>query len=149
MIIHNIQGVFEVVLDGKKKSVNLISECIGVCKKIDEFNKIFGSKLVFTKEALNSLPAHFKFLYRYIGNVNIDNQNVPIFECLDVYEKSKKEKLNRFHIQFEDGVRSFLCYKYVEAKNIFERVYKQEKTDSVCYTYYNMCCESLGMNFNQ
>ena len=143
MVVDNMQGVFEVTQVDKKKTLDLVSDCILDFKKIDEFNKVFGSTLVFTKEALNNLQVHFKFLYRYIGNV--DNGNLPIFECLDVYEKQKKDKLNKFHNQFEEGVRSYLCGRFNEAKNTFEKVYKQEKTDSVCYTYYNKCCEKSAM----
>ena len=34
--------------------------------------------------------------------------------------------------------------KYSVAKDMFEKVYKAEKEDKVCYLYYNKCEEKLA-----
>ena len=52
--------------------------------------------------------------------------------------------LDKYHIEFENGVRAFVNGKYEQAKDIFETVYHKEKDDKVCYVYYNKCCENLG-----
>ena len=52
--------------------------------------------------------------------------------------------LKKFHTEFENGVRDYINGKFDQAKDIFEKVYKKEKDDKICYVYYNKCCESMG-----
>ncbi len=138
--------IFGVVGDDIRKSPTVISNSVNVATKMEEINKTYGSIMLLSKETLNSLPSSYKFSYRYLGNLAI-NENadiVQIFECLDIYPRQKRERLNKYHIEFENGVRAFVNGKFEDAKKIFEKVYQKEKDDKPCYIYYNKCCENLG-----
>ena len=143
--LHTTEVVFTIDTESSKKVPTLVFDSENICKSLDEINKNFGSSLIFTKDTLNNLPSFYKITYRYISNVKIQGDTaMAVFECTDVYSKQKRYKLNKFAVQFENGVRSFLNGKFYEAKNIFETVYKAERDDKVCYTYYNKCCENLS-----
>lgn len=143
--IHTGEVIFGVVGDDVRKAPTLISNSMHIMQKIDEVNKALGSCMTLTKQTLNELPTSYKFSYRYIGNINTQNDGeVSLFECLDVYSRQKREKLQKHHIEFENGVRAFVNGKFEDAKAIFEKVYKQEKDDKVCYYYYNKSSENLG-----
>ena len=144
--IHTDEMIFGVVGDETRKTPTIISNSVNVSSKLDEVNKKYGSIMVLSKNTLNELPTNFAFLYRYIGNLNIaDNKDIiSVFECLDVYPRQKREKLNKYHNEFENGVREYVNGKFSVAKDIFEKVYSKEKDDKVCYVYYNNCVENLG-----
>ena len=117
----------------------------GIPTSTNDINNVFGSTLVVTKDFLSNMQSSYKFAYRYIGNVTIDDSKdiLSIFECLDIYPRQKRDKLTKFHIEFENGVRYFVNGKYELSRDAFEKVYKKEKDDKVCYIFYNKCCENL------
>ena len=130
-----------VVGDDERKSLSIISESVNFAKKMEEINRQFGSLIIFSKATLNDISSA-PINYRYIGNLNTENgEQIAVFESLEIYEKQKRDKLIKNKIAFEQGVRAYQNGKYTQAKTIFEKVYRQEKNDTVCYTYYNKCCE--------
>lgn len=130
--------VFGVVGDDTRKSVTVISDAINTTAKIGEINKVFGTLITFSKSTLNDLSSSLKINYRYIGNLQINEKEyISAFESLDAYPRSKREKLIKHKMQFEQGVRAYVNGKFGQASKIFEEVYKAEKDDRVCYVFYN------------
>lgn len=138
--------VFGVVGDEVRKSPTIISDTMDVATKMQEVNKKFGSTIIFSKNTLNAVSTTLEFSYRYIGTVNISEKQlqIPIFESLNVYSRQKREKLEKYRTEFEEGVRKYNNAKFSEAKDIFEKVYKMEKDDKVCYVYYNKTVEKMS-----
>lgn len=145
LAIHTSEIIFGVVGDETQKSPTVISNSIDILNKINDINNVFGSTLIVTKDFLSNLQSSYKLMYRYIGNVGVDDSKdiLSIFECLDIYPRQKRDKLTKCHIEFENAVRYYVNGKYELARDIFERVYKKEKDDKVCYIFYNKCCENL------
>lgn len=134
--------VFGVIGDDSRKSITVISDSVNFTAKIGEVNKVFGSQVTFSKSTLNDLSANISINYRYIGNLKFDDKEyISIFESLDSYPRTKREKLIKNKVQFEQGVRAYVNGKFEQAKSIFEEVYKKEKDDRVCYVFYNKANE--------
>ena len=133
---------FGVVGDENRKSITVISDTVNFTAKINEINKVFGSMITFSKSTLNDLSSKIEINYRYIGNIKQnDNQYLSVFESLDAYPKSKRDKYIKYKQEFEQGVRAYVNGKFGVASKIFEEVYKKEKDDRVCYTFYNKAME--------
>ena len=144
--IHTDEMIFGVVGDETRKTPTIVSNSANILSKMDEVNKMYGCIMIMSKETLNELPTNFNFMYRYLGNLNIEENSdvISMFECIDVYPRQKREKLNKYRNEFENGVREFINGKFNVAKDIFEKVYTKEKDDKVCYIYYNKCVENMG-----
>lgn len=134
--------VFGVVGDDNRKSITVISDMVNITAKMGEINKLFGSLIVFSKSTLNDISASTMINYRYIGNLKQnDKQFTSVFESLDAYPRAKREKLLKNKVAFEQGVRAYVNGKFNLAVKAFEEVYKKEKDDKVCYTFYNKAVE--------
>lgn len=73
-----------------------------------------------------------------------DNKEyISIFESLDAYPRSKRDKLIKYKIDFEQGVRAYVNGRFNQSRDIFESVYKKEKDDKVCYVFYNKSVDKL------
>lgn len=130
--------VFGVVGDDTRKSITVISDTVNFTAKIGEINKVFGSLITFSKSTLNDLSSSMQLNYRYIGNIQQnDKEFISVFESLDAYNKSKRDKLIKYKVQFEQAVRAYVNGKFDVASKEFEDVYKKEKDDKVCYVFYN------------
>lgn len=141
--------VFGVVGDDARKSITIISDTVNFTAKIGEINKVFGSQITFSKSTLNDLSSNLKLNYRYIGNLQANEKEfVPVFESLDAYSRTKKEKLLKYKVEFEQGVRAYVNGKFTEAAKIFEAVYKKEKEDKVCYVFYNKAASKRSWFIN-
>ena len=130
--------VFGVVGDETRKSVTIISDTVNFTAKIGEINKVFGTLITFSKATLNDLSSAVKLNYRYIGNIQSNDKDfISVFESLDAYPRTKREKLLKYKVQFEQAVRAYVNGKFTQASKLFEEVYKKEKDDKVCYVFYN------------
>ena len=135
-------AVFGVIGDDNRKSLTVISDMVNITEKIDEVNKVFGSRVAFSKTTLNDLSSNITINYRYLGNLKQNEKDyISIFESLDAYPKQKREKYIKYKMQFEQGVRAYVNGKFDQSAEIFEELYKRVKDDKVCYTYYNKSVE--------
>ena len=144
--LHTGEVVFGVVGDENRKSPTIISDAVNFAGKMEDINKTFGSNIIFSKNTLNALPSDYPLAYRFIGSLQIDNKGdlISIFESLECYDKAKRDKYLKNKQEFEQAVRYYYMGKFSVAKDMFEKVYKAEKEDKVCYLYYNKCEEKLA-----
>ncbi|MBQ3494838.1 MAG: adenylate/guanylate cyclase domain-containing protein [Clostridia bacterium] len=144
--INTSDVLFGVVGDEIRKSPSIISDTMDISTKMQEINKKYGSVIIFSKNTLTSLSNKVDLSYRYIGTIDMqdNNEQIPLFESLYAYKRQKREKLEQNKTAFEEGVRKYNNAKFEEAKQVFEEVYKKEKDDKVCYVYYNNCIEKLS-----
>ena len=144
LAIHTDEIIFGVVGDEQRKTPTILTNSMELVNELDEINEKFGSIMLITKNTLNALPTSFKLAYRYIAELDGEGVEQSVFECLEVFPRQKREKLYKHHLEFENGVRAFQKGNFEQAKQIFEKVYRQEKDDKPCYVYYNKSSESLG-----
>lgn len=137
--------VFGIVGEEERKSPTIISDAINLASKMNDFNKYFGSKIIFSKRTLNSLKIDYPLAYRYVGTLAFedDREHTSLFESLEHYEKRKRDKLENDKTQFEQAVRYFNLGKCHQAKEIFEKILKNTRGDKVAYMYYNKCEQNV------
>lgn len=132
--------VFGVVGEEERKSPTIISDTVNLASKMENINKHFRTKIIFSKRTLNSLKNDYPLSYRFIGTLTLEDKDyLTLFECMDAYDKQKREKLESMKSTFEQGVRYFNLGKYHNAKQNFETVLKKVREDKVSYMYFNKC----------
>lgn len=138
--INTGEVIFGVVGEEERKSPTIISDTVNLTSKMENFNKFFGSKVIFSKSTLNALKIDYPLSYRYVGSLTFnDKEYLTIFESLEVYSKKKREKLEDCKTDFEQAVRFFNLGKCFQAKELFKKVLKFARDDKVAYMYYNKC----------
>lgn len=138
--------VFGVVGDENRKAPTIISDVVNLASKMQDINSFLDTKLLFSKQTLNEVSTRFSFEYRYVGSLTVENGTLmAMFESLSCYDKSKKDKLSRTKIKFENGIRAYNDHDYEEAKMFFEEVLKIVPDDRAAYTYYNKAIEKVSL----
>lgn len=142
--INTGEVIFGVVGEEARKSLTVISDGVNIASKMCEINNFFSTSVVFSKRTLNALPYGFPIYYRYIGTLkDKNNELVSIFENLDVYERTKREKLHKTKQEFESAVRLYYNQDYEKAMQGFANVLNKVKQDGPAYVYYNLCQAKL------
>ena len=142
--IHTGEVVFGIVGEEERKSPTIISDTVNLVSKMQEFNKFFGSQIIFSKRALNSLKIDYPLSYRYVGTLTLgDKEYLSLFESLECYPKKTREKMEEHKTIFEQGVRYFNLGKCHQAKEQFEKVLKLVREDKVAYMYFNKSEQSV------
>ncbi|MBR4406934.1 MAG: hypothetical protein IKT27_01320 [Clostridia bacterium] len=142
--INTGEVVFGIVGEEERKSPTIISDTVNLVSKMEEFNKYFGSKIIFSKRTLNSLKIDYPLSYRYVGSLTLgDKEYLSLFESLECYSKKKREKLEDTKTMFEQAVRYFNLNKCHQAKDLFEKILKLVRDDKVAYMYFNKCEQSV------
>ena len=142
--INTGEVVFGIVGEEERKSPTIISDTVNLVSKMEEFNKYFGSKIIFSKRTLNSLKIDYPLSYRYVGSLTLgDKEYLSLFESLECYSKKKREKLEDTKTMFEQAVRYFNLNKCHQAKDLLEKILKLVRDDKVAYMYFNKCEQSV------
>ncbi len=141
--INTGEVIFGIVGDQEHKSPTIISDVVNLASKMEEINLYIGTKLLIAKTSLNELPQNFEFDYRYTGELSLDKFKIPLFESLNYYSKTKKEKLKKLRNKFEAGVRAYNEKKYDEAKALFEVMLHYVPDDQPSFVYFNRADEKL------
>ncbi len=136
--------IFGIVGDEERKSPTIISDVVNLASKMEEINLYIGTKLLISKASLNELPQNYDFDYRYTGALSLDGgTQIPLFESLNYYSKTKREKLKKLKNKFEAGVRAYNEKNYKEAKEIFSYVLHYVADDKPSFVYFNKATEKL------
>lgn len=142
--VHSGEVIFGIVGEEERKSPTIISDVVNLASKMEEINMYIGSKLLISKTVLNELPDTFEFEYRYTGALSMeDGTQLPLFESLQVYPKTKKIKLKKLKNKFENGVRAYNLKDYLAAKACFEEVLHYVPDDRPSYVYFNKTMEKI------
>lgn len=141
--LHTDEVIFGVAGEEDKKIPTILTDILSLLTKIEEINDFIGTRLLFSKKVLDNLSNKFAFNFRHTGSLTFQKEQIELFESLEYYKKSKKEKLLKLKNKFENGVRFYNEGKLKEAKNIFESILKSVKDDSPSFIYFNKIKEKL------
>lgn len=135
--------VVGVVGDEKQKQFSVVSDVVNVCGRIEKVNKLFYTRVLFTKSFLSTLKDNF--LFRYVGSIKFDDltNGIPLFESLDAYEDSKKLVLQKYIADFESGVRFYEKAEFDKAKQYFSACIKQNNSDTLAKLYLSKTMEEM------
>lgn len=112
-------------------------ENVAALKKVIEFSKRAECCLIFSNTVLDNLPSSYLLKYRYIGT--LFNQNLNLFESLEVYGRQKRMLLDKSKQSFEKGVMFFTQGQQQRAKLIFENLLRENPNDKTAFLYLNQC----------
>ncbi|MBE7073869.1 MAG: hypothetical protein E7379_02120 [Clostridiales bacterium] len=141
----NGEVIFGVIGEEERKMPTIVSDVYAKLEKLDEIAKMIGGSVVFSKTLLDNLPFQYRFLYRFIGNVTLSqNESNMIFEDLDVYHKDKVKEILKTKNIFEKGVMHYSNGDYEKAYSYLEEVLKENGADKCAYLYFNKCKDKLG-----
>ncbi len=112
-------------------------------EKIVDFGKLLNCKLIFTQNILNHLPANYFLKYRYIGNLNF-NDNIQLFESIEIFGRRKRELLDNNKQIFEKAIIFFNQGQLSRAQLIFEDILKSNASDKASFVYFNKCKQTIN-----
>ncbi len=140
--VHTGEVIFGIVGEEERKSPTIVSDVLNLVSKLEDINNFLHTKIIFSKSVLNELPTKFRFNYRYLGSLTVDEGiNLPLYESMEVYSRDRKEKLVHLKGKFENAVRLYNDRRYAESAREFEELLRLVPEDKPSYIYYNKAKE--------
>lgn len=136
--------VVGVVGSDKQKQFSVVSDVVNMCNRIETLNKIFGTRVLLTKNFMTNVKNSHSF--RYIGTIEFDDltSKIPIFESLDAYADVQKNALFKYVQEFESGVRFFEKGDYEKAKQFFSFCLKKDSSNNLAKYYLNKTISDMS-----
>ena len=130
-----------IVGDSKQKQFTVVSDVVNLCNRIENLNKIFGTRVLITKNFLSELEQASS--YRYVGTINFDDltSKLPLFESLDAYSDGQKIVMTKTLKEFESGVRCYEKSDWGRARAYFAQCVKNDNNDALCKFYLTKTLE--------
>lgn len=121
----------------------IVSDELSFLLKIEHATKTMHVGAIFTKSLLDQLPLEYKFAYRYIGTINIEENKHFLFQNLEVLPRDRQRMLLKTKNTFEKGVEFYKSGVWERAKIYFENVLRCDSSDGCAYIYFNNCKEKI------
>lgn len=145
--INTGEVTFGIMGEQSRMSPTVISDVINFASKMEDINKLMGTKVIFSKQSLNDLPMKYRFAYRFLGDMTAaEGYSTSIFECLEVYPRKKRDRLIALKNKFEEGVRSYNSGEFYNARKLFKEVLSFVSDDKPSYVYFNKACDRLDIS---
>lgn len=143
------QCVVGVVGKQKQKQFIVVSDVVNLCSRVETLNKIFGTRVLFTKQFLSNLKQNYN--YKYVGTMEFDDatSKEPIFESLDAYEDAKRLLMQKSVAEFESGVRLYEQGELEKAKKYFIACVKSNPNDALAKLYLNKTQQDMASKLPQ
>lgn len=128
--------VVGVIGNKKQKQFSVVGDSVNLCSRIEGLNKIFGTRVLMTKNFMSNLKNNY--ITRYVGTIEFDDltSKVPVFESLDAYSDSKKNSLAKYLTEFESGVRFYEKGDLEKAKQFFGFCIKKDIDNNLAKYYF-------------
>lgn len=136
--------VVGVVGNKKQKQFTVVSDVVNLCSRLESLNKIFGTRVLMTKNFMANLKQDYSA--RYVGTIEFDDltSKIPLFESLDAYTDARKLKMAKTIQEFESGVRFYEKGDYDNAKKFFTLCVKNENTDRLSRFYLSKTIDDMS-----
>ena len=136
--------VVGVVGSKNQKQFTAISDTINLCSRIEDLNKIFGTRVLMTKNFMSNL--NNAYVSRYVGTIEFDDltSKIPVFESLEAYSDAKKSSLLKTLDEFESGVRYFEKGEFEKSKQCFAKCLKNDNADLLSKFYFARAKDSVN-----
>lgn len=142
--VHTGEVIFGIVGEEERKCPTIVSDVVELASKIEEINSFLHTSMIFSKSVLNEIPTKYRFEYRYIGSLNLDEgTSLALFESLEVYPRERREKLSKLKVKFENAVRKYNDADFRRSAIEFEEILRLVPEDKPSYIYYNKAKEKV------
>ena len=121
----------------------IISQDRNMLSTIEQATNNMGLRTIFTKNLLDRLPLEYRFAYRYIGTISIEQNKHFLFENIEVLHREKQRRLIKTKNLFEKGVQLYQAQAWQSALACFEKVLKYDSSDKCAYIYFNNCKDKI------
>jgi class 3 adenylate cyclase len=136
--IHYGELMLGTVGESNRIDSTVISAAVNLASRIEKLNKIFGTVILISKEAMQkNKNAHF--LFRGLPKVKVDgsNEKIKVYEVLNGFsEQEKKEKINTLDT-FQDLVTSIDSNDKLRAKKEWETLKQNHLKDNTFLSLYS------------
>lgn len=137
--------VVGVVGHGNTLAITSISNVVNNVSKIQKLNRLLDTKVIFTKQVLNTLPDEMNINYRYIGSHKCDyySEFSSLFESVDWLDEMSKKRISNYYDIFESAVRMYDKGQYKKAVELFNKCLENNNNDLICVNYIELCKKEM------
>lgn len=121
-----------------KLSYTALGDSVNLCSRLQDLNKIYGTKIVVSGSTFNLVKNHFKF--RFLDQVAVRGKSKAIFAYeLLINNHPTLKNLEHYNTEFKTAFTFYQQSKWDEAIKIFEDLAKTNPGDKLLKIYIERC----------
>lgn len=102
----------------------VISDAVNLASRLEELNKIYGTSLILSEDAVNKLDDREKYNYRFLSKVSVKGKQQPnrIYEFFDGDSDHDKSMKIKTLPAFKKGIEEYYKKRFAQASVHFQEI---------------------------
>ncbi len=123
----------------------VISDVVNIAARLEKVNVIYGTRILISDQVIKRLANPQQFKFRSIGDVFVKGklEAIKVYEVIDGEPDDIAELKWKTKKEFETGLKYFYERHYEEARECFEKVLKENPSDTVATFYCEGCAQNV------
>lgn len=135
--IHTGLLMLGILGESERMDGTVISDNVNLASRLEGLTKQYKTALIISETVLAGVKLADRYLFRYLGLVQVKGKNQPIgiYEVLDALSQNERELRTVSKKQFEDGIRFYQNQDFESAAKMFKHVLKNNRDDGAAELY--------------
>ncbi len=121
---HTGKLIMGIIGDLKRMDATTIADSVNTASRIENLNKYYGTRILFSENSLDKLENPSKFNYRYLGKVVMKGKQVPIgiYECFDGDPEEIRSLKSKTLTRFEQALMYYFEKNFIKAVELLKEI---------------------------
>ena len=120
---------------------SVVGDSVNLASRMEALTKFYGATLLVSGATYSRMGTSRIIAHRHLGPVQVPGRSeiIDVYECLNAYSESKREKLVDGQEIFDKAIAAYIKGQWAEAGTIFDECIRQCPDDKVSLAFSARC----------
>lgn len=143
--IHTGQVMMGIIGDGERQDANVIADAVNVASRLEGMTKAFGSTVILSRQALESIANAEQFQIRFLGKIRMAGKEevVTVYELFGADEPEVRKEKQRLLPTYNQAIKDYYSKRFAESAVAFKTILDEFPHDRSSRRYLDLAARHM------